>query len=168
MNAFPMYERQQHLGIRQPSAASWPLGFPTSPSKVYDIRWNMGHFGHDSQKPERGWTNNRHFQRLNLGPWKRGNAPKPKAVTVKKTISKTTGKPCYTGTPALKATQPRPHLVWCSMSNSSLLLFQIVHPTSGSTFFPLMDLLSGLTLKALLTMFEIYYPIWLGEVREWK
>ena len=51
----------------------------------------MGHFGHDSQKPERGWTNNRHFQRLNLGPWKRGNAPKPKAVTVKKTISKTTG-----------------------------------------------------------------------------
>ena len=88
-----------------------PMGFPTLPSKVFHIRWHMGHYGHDSQKPERGWTNNSYFQRLDLGTWKRGDGPKPKAITVKKTISKRTGKPCYTGTPALKATQPRPHLV---------------------------------------------------------
>ena len=113
-----------------------PMGFPTLPSKVFHIRWHMGHYGHDSQKPERGWTNNSYFQRLDLGTWKRGDGPKPKAITVKKTISKRTGKPCYTGTPALKATQPRPHLVWFSMSISILCLFQIVHLPPWSTFYP--------------------------------
>ena len=63
----------------------------------------MGHYAAPSAKPQIGWCNNIKFQHLDQGPYKRG--PKPKMKTVKKTVSKTTGKVFYTGTPELKSSQ---------------------------------------------------------------
>jgi len=76
-------------------------------SKVYAIKWRMGHYGAASAKPERGWCNNRNFQHLDKGPYNSYGAS-PKVKTVKKTINKSTGKTSYSGTPALKASQPYP------------------------------------------------------------
>lgn len=75
-------------------------------SKVYAIKWRMGHYGADSAKPERGWCNNRNFQHLDKGPYNSYGAS-PKVKTVIKTINKN-GKVSYSGTPALKKTQPHP------------------------------------------------------------
>lgn len=77
--------------------------------QVFHFKWYMGHYNAETQKPQQGWTNNRYFAKLDKGPWKRNQHPKPKIQTVKKTISKTTGKPSFSGTAALKSTQWEPH-----------------------------------------------------------
>lgn len=65
----------------------------------------MGHYGHASQKPEKGWCNNRLFALIDAGKWqKQSKGQKKGPTTVQKTISKA-GKPQYTGTKALKSTQ---------------------------------------------------------------
>lgn len=75
------------------------------PAQVYRFRWNMGHYGHDSQKPEKGFCNNRLFALIDAGKWVRPSKDKVKGPqTVRKTVSKT-GVVQYTGTKALKATQ---------------------------------------------------------------
>lgn len=73
----------------------------------------MGHFGHESPKPEKGWTNHPKFAELNKGKWKRkqsSGSGSASSKTVLKSISKTTGKPSFSGTKELKKTQPRPYL----------------------------------------------------------
>ena len=78
---------------------------PSAP-QVYKIKWYMCHYGGASAKPEIGFCNNRWYALLDKGKLKRSHFDgKPKAQTVKKTISKRTGKASYSGTPALKASQ---------------------------------------------------------------
>lgn len=72
--------------------------------QVYHFKWYMAHFGAASAKPERGWTNNPNFARLDQGKLDRKSF-RGTVKTVKKTISKTTGKQSYTGTKELKGTQ---------------------------------------------------------------
>ena len=82
----------------------------TGASQVFTFRWQMGAYaGATSLKPQRGWTNNREFSRLDVGPCKGKpwleKSDGSSVVTVKKSISKKTGKASYTGTPQLKSTQ---------------------------------------------------------------
>lgn len=63
----------------------------------------MGHFGASSAKPEKGWTNNPAFARLDQGKLD-FKSFKASVKTVKKTISKS-GKSSYSGTKDLKSTQ---------------------------------------------------------------
>jgi len=80
--------------------------------QVYTFTWKMGAFeGATSEKPERGWTNNRQFARIAL-PYKRDPSKKSGKPTVIKTISKS-GKPSYSGTKELKNTQYRPYIFHC-------------------------------------------------------
>ena len=79
--------------------------------QVYKVRWYMCHYGGSSPKPEVGFTNNRYCNLLDKGKLDRKMfAGKPKVETVRKTISKS-GKTQYTGTKALKETQPQPYLL---------------------------------------------------------
>jgi len=100
-----VYDSQNHF-LNSKSLCPFHLESP-SPTEVYSIKWYMGHFGHPSQKPERGWTNNAYFEYLDLGPWKRkGKGPSSASATyVKKTINKVSGKKGYCGTHALKSSQ---------------------------------------------------------------
>lgn len=68
----------------------------------------MGCYGGGSAKRHKGWCNNVWFAKLDLGPVKRDDLPQgpDKLKTVKKYISKSTGKPAYCGTQQLKKTQP--------------------------------------------------------------
>jgi len=67
----------------------------------------MGHYGAGSAKPQRGWCNNKKFGHLDKGKfnYKEFASKREKVTTVKKGISKS-GKPSYSGTRALKETQP--------------------------------------------------------------
>lgn len=91
------------------SCTQWAPAFVDS-SQVFHFKWHMGHYGAWSPKPQRGWTNNQSFAELNRGPFRRSKEPKPKVKTVKKTISKATGKVQYTGTKELKSTQSGAYL----------------------------------------------------------
>ena len=71
----------------------------------------MGHYGADSQKPQRGWSNNANYAILDRGAWSRKVLPQPKVINVKKTINKETGKVSYSGTPQLKQSQPWAQLI---------------------------------------------------------
>jgi hypothetical protein len=64
----------------------------------------MGHYGAETPKPERGWTNNTNFAKLSRGKMNMKEFKSTKK-TVKKTISKQTGKVSYSGTKDLKSTQ---------------------------------------------------------------
>lgn len=80
-------------------------------AETYVFSWYMGHYGHASAKPEKGWTNNQYFALLNRGKWrhkdhkKQGSSSASSSKTVIKTVSKVSGKTFYTGTKALKETQ---------------------------------------------------------------
>ena len=80
-------------------------------SKVYLVKWYMGHYGASSAKPTKGWCNHRKLGELDPGKFNHKMInPKSKPTTVKKTIDKN-GKKTWTGTKALKDTQPWPHLL---------------------------------------------------------
>ena len=64
----------------------------------------MGHYGAETPKPERGWTNNTNFAKLGRGKMNMKEFSSTKN-TVKKTICKKTGRIWYTGTQDLKSTQ---------------------------------------------------------------
>ena len=71
----------------------------------------MGHYGSETPKPQRGWSNHAKFAEIRKGKWSYKNNPSSSGVkTVKKTISKTSGKSSYSGTPALKQSQSGAYL----------------------------------------------------------
>ena len=82
-------------------------------AQAYGIRWWMGHYGASSAKPQRGICNNKMFGHVNKGKfnYKEFQRGQPQKVqTVKKTISKTSGKTSWSGTSKLKDTQCQSHL----------------------------------------------------------
>ena len=81
--------------------------------QVYLVKWYMAHFGASSSKPTKGWCNHKKLARLDLGKYHRRimNDGRKKIQTVRRSISKKTGKPSYTGTPHLKSTQFWAHLL---------------------------------------------------------
>ena len=86
----------------------------------------MGHYGASSEKPQKGWTNNSAFSQLYKGKMARNSIDVNQRVeTVRKTIGKS-GKPSYSGTPALKKSQPCPHLLniyyFCLVSSACMSL----------------------------------------------
>ena len=98
--------------------------------KVYTFGWWMGHYGSKSPKRHRGLSNNANAAQLDLGVYTRIMQIKQKKVeTVRRYVSKKTGKAGYVGTKALKGTQPGPHLLqwWllhqstCSITPACLL-----------------------------------------------
>lgn len=69
----------------------------------------MGQYDAASPKRHRGWTNNVHFSRLDLGVFKKKDMPKPRDKPVRKYL-KDDGTTGYCGTKALKATQSTPQM----------------------------------------------------------
>lgn len=54
-------------------------------SKVYLVKWYMGHYGASSAKPTKGWCNHRKLGELDLGKFNHKMInPKSKPTTVKK------------------------------------------------------------------------------------
>lgn len=106
-------------------------------AQAYGIRWWMGHYGASSAKPQRGICNNKMFGHVNKGKfnYKEFQRGQPQKVqTVKKTISKTSGKTSWSGTSKLKDTQCQSHLflifswytwfhAWITNSFQDLLFF---------------------------------------------
>ena len=80
-----------------------PVSNNDCPWQVYTFTWFMGHYGSQTPKPQRGWTNNKHYARLSKGPMNMRTFPS-QIKTVKKTISKS-GKKSWSGTKDLKSTQ---------------------------------------------------------------
>ena len=113
--SWSLYRVPHELFDPSPFPNSWyliqaPIRFPVlvASDQVYTFTWKMGSFeGATSEKPERGWTNNKQFARISL-PYKRDPSSKKSGKpTVIKTISKS-GKRSYSGTKELKNTQYRP------------------------------------------------------------
>ena len=94
------------------------INFPSPwAPQVFKVKWYMCHYGAQSAKPEIGFCNNRWCSLLDKGKLDRLHFQgKTKVETVRKTISKRTGKASYSGTPALKASQSLNlfgvHVVW--------------------------------------------------------
>ena len=104
-------------------------------AQVRQIRWWMGQYGAPSAKPQKGWSNNAKVGHLDMGPYHHKQLKgKEKVTTVKKTVSKKTGKVHYSGTPALKSTQSSPHLVFLVFLQSAVA-FDIDLPNSMSLNF---------------------------------
>ena len=94
-----------HVSIIVPHAPIPPAFHKSScPSQVFHYKWFMGHYGAETPKPERGWTNNTNFAKLGRGKMNMKEFSSTKN-TVKKTICKKTGRIWYTGTKDLKSTQ---------------------------------------------------------------
>ena len=89
---------------------------PTTPSswppQVYRFKWHMGHYGAPTPKPQQGWTNSRHFAKIRKGKWSYSDQEPSSVKTVKKSISKTSGKASYSGTPELKASQSGTYMLF--------------------------------------------------------
>ena len=95
-----------------PHDFSWPTSPSSGPSQVYHFKWHMGHYGAPTPKPQQGWTNSRKFAKIRKGKWSYLDDGRPSVKTVKKTISKTSGKASYCGTPELKASQSGTYMLF--------------------------------------------------------
>lgn len=71
----------------------------------------MGHYGSETPKRHKGYTNNVNASRLDLGIYQRSRRAKcGKRVETVRKYQKKDGSMGYVGTRHLKGTQPGPHL----------------------------------------------------------
>ena len=90
-------------------------------TQVYSFAWWMGHYGANTPKRHKGYTNNINASRLDLGIYHRSQQAK-RVETVRK-YKKKDGSMGYVGTKHLKSTQPGPHLIFICDSDSRTSYF---------------------------------------------
>ena len=176
---------QQHVYINryyisQPSNNSTNILPNSCWPQVYTFKWHMGHYGSDTPKPEKGWTNHAKFAEIRKGKWSyKNNSSSSGVKTVQKTISKTTGKSSYSGTPALKKSQSGAYLptyinelfilvmhLLCPYSKHihAHARVQVMTKACPSNFQPSTFSGPGSIPRALLKKFDAYtQELWLGE-----